>query len=151
MDARTGALGKEMKGLKFFITFFLVFFCFTFFSCNDKILEQTDSIKIQLYGINEDRIEYVFEKTIIDSDEIKSITNFISSKPAPWFKGGYHGTITFFSQQEQIFDLEFNIYESEKYCIFMRNGKLKSRYLTSEGYEYLKNLYYNNVAEGHRW
>ena len=129
---------------------FLLFFCFPFYSCDDKNLEQTDIIKIQLYGINEHKIEYVFEKTITDSEEIKSIISFISSKPAPWFKGGYHGTITFFSKQKQIFDLNFNIYEGEKYCIFVKNGKLKARYLTLEGYEYLKDLYYNNVSEEHR-
>ena len=92
----------------------------------------------------------MFEKTITDSEEINSIISFISSKPAPWFKGGYYGTITFFSKQKQIFDLDFNIYEGEKYCIFMKNGKLKARYLTLEGYEYLKDLYYNNVSEEHR-
>ena len=142
------AAGERMK-FKYSILFILL--TTLLFSCDNKYLLKTDCVKIQLYGHQNGRIQILSEKTITDIEEIKKITCFISSKSAPWFKGGYHGKIIYYSSNTELLNLDFNIYEGEKICVFKDKIFFKSRYLTAEGYKYLKELYESSIDEGQRF
>lgn len=121
--------------------FLCILFSLFFNSCSKMNQKDFDKVVIKLYGLNGDYLETVSQFLITDKAEIDKISNFVSFRPAPWYKGGYHGEVLFYNSNQEICSFEFNIYESDRHCIFQKGNKFKSRYLTNEGYKYLKALY----------
>ena len=104
-------------------------------------LNQADEVKIQFYGYNDDGSFIVLEKILTDHEEIKEFSNFISARPAPSYKCGYNGEISFYKDNKEIFHCRFNICKDCAYCSCYGFLFPSNRFLTSYGYNYLRPLY----------
>lgn len=122
--------------------FIMIALCLVFLSgCSSDFLdilkEQTDRIVISLYNDQNSRIE------ISGKSAVTETVGFVSEKQAPAYKCGYHGSMTFYSENTPLLeeDAEFNISPECRHIVFLYNNTLFFRELTEDGVRYLQNLY----------
>lgn len=112
-----------------------------------NILKNSNSAEIKYYAYKEARTDIKKQFTFKTKKEIKKILNFISDKSAPFYKGGYNGSIDFLKNGKSILDekMEFNLSKDMKHIVFSYKKKLYSRKLTENGIKFLNELSNKNT------
>lgn len=111
------------------------------------ILKNSDSAEIKFYAYKEARTDIKKQFTFKTKEEIKKILDFISDKTAPFYKGGYNGSIDFLKNGKSILEekIEFNLSKDMRHIVFLYKKKLYSRKLTENGIKFLNELSNKNT------
>ena len=135
-----------LKMIHRFISVLLLLICVV--SCSNskisKIIQNTSVIQIELYGCKDGHITTVKTIDITDRNSISQLSECLSNSNAPMYKAGYHGKINLYDQNNKLLikdGIEFNIYPDCKHYIYIINGKLYSKKLSTFGFKYLNSLY----------
>jgi hypothetical protein len=113
-----------------------------FFSCNkyEEILSDVSKIKIIIYMREENNInreDYFIE--IIDTKEIKIISQYITNIPSPSYKCGYNGGIEFYCKNDNVLlEAEFN--SDCNTIVFVYDDKSYRRRISNKGIEYITKI-----------
>ena len=87
--------------------------------------------------------EEIVTKTIqtTEAKSINRIVDFIDGKPAESFKCGYDGKMFFYSNKQQIQEVDFNMKdEACNHFVFLVDGKLVSTKMSNEAVVFLDAL-----------
>jgi len=108
----------------------------------NNVLKNSNSAEIKFYAHKEARTDIKKQFTFKTKEEIKNILSFISDKSAPFYKGGYNGSIDFLKNGKSLLDekMEFNLSKYMGHIVFSYKKKLYSKKLTGSGLKYLQEL-----------
>jgi len=126
------------------ISFLLIFSIFLF-SCNKykEILKDAELIKITVYIYDNDFIDHEnYYIEIMETNEIKNISKYISNVSSPLYKCGYNGKIEYYCKNSRILlDAQFNT--GCNTIVFEYDNKYYHRRISKDGIMYLEYIMKN--------
>ena len=104
-----------------------------------KKLAKSDKVKIYFY--DEVTGSPYAVNTIENKDTVQMILSGVSDEDTPDLKCGYTGAIEFFSENQSLMNLEFNVNKDCEHIVFMVNNNSYSKKLMTPAIEVLRNYF----------